>query len=283
MKVIKNSKKNLLKIKKNNNTQEISPKEIKKKIEKQLTKDIKPTKKVVKKTIKIKKNIELPKVKKNKKHSFIILKVILSIFILIFSIGLAGFLYIAYNAPTFDKSLLYTKQSTIIYDKNKTEIARLGSENREIVSYNDLPQVLIDAIVATEDSRYFQHNGFDIARFLKAASGHLKGNDSAGGASTITMQLSKNAFTSTDSEGLSGLIRKFTDIYLSVFKIEKNYSKQEILEIYANYPYLGAGGYGVEMASLTYFGKSVKDLSLPEAALLAGLFNAPSDDRKSVV
>ena len=224
------------------------------------------------KIIKIEKKPKLPK----KKNCFILLKVILSIVIILFLLSFA--FYIIYNAPTFSKDSLYTKESTVILDNAGNEIARLGSENREIVSYSELPQVLVDAIVATEDSRFFQHNGFDIARFIKATTGHLGGNDSAGGASTLTMQLSKNAFTSTESKGITGLIRKFTDIYMSVFKIEKNYSKEEILEIYANYPYLGSGCYGVEMASKTYFGKSVSELSLPEASLLAGLFNAPSDN-----
>ena len=218
-----------------------------------------------------------PKLPK-KKQNFILLKIILGVIIIIFLLSFSFALYIINNAPNFSKDSLYTKESTVILDNTGNEITRLGSENREIVDYNELPQVLVDAIVATEDSRYFQHDGFDIARFIKAVSGHLEGNDSAGGASTLTMQLSKNAFTSTESKGLKGLVRKFTDIYMSVFKIEKNYSKEEILEIYANYPYLGSGCYGVEMASETYFGKSVSDLSLPEAALLAGLFNAPSDN-----
>src|SRR5574344_187363 len=235
---------------------------------------------VTKNKFKIIKSEQKPKLPKKildkPKHHFTILKIILSIIIIIFASIFAFSTYIVFNATDFNKESLYTKESTVILDKNGTEYARLGSENRELVSYDELPQVLVDAIVATEDSRFFQHNGFDIARFLKAVSGHLEGNDAAGGASTITMQLSKNAFTSTETKGLAGIIRKFTDIYMSVFKIENTYSKEEILEIYANYPYLGSGCYGVEMASETYFGKSVSELTLPEAALLAGLFNAPS-------
>ena len=220
------------------------------------------------------------KVRKRKKKAsnYLLLKVLLCIFIIAFVVVVSFGIYIVLNAPEFDESLLYTKQSTIILDKNQLQVARLGSENREVIEYKYLPQVLIDAVVATEDSRFFQHNGFDIARFMKAVSGHLEGNSGAGGASTITMQLSKNAFTSTEASGIEGIIRKFTDIYLSIFKIEKNYSKEELLEIYVNYPYLGNGCYGVEMASKSYFGKSVKDITLPEAALIAGLFNAPGDN-----
>jgi penicillin-binding protein 1A len=221
-----------------------------------------------------------PKIKKPKlkRQTHLGLKIFLLLIIIIFCSVIAFCFYIAFNAPNFDSSLLYKKQSTIILNNKNEEVARLGSENREIVSYNALPQVLVDAIIATEDSRFYQHNGFDIARFLKAVSGHLEGNDAAGGASTITMQLSKNAFTSTESNGIQGIIRKFTDIYMSIFKIEKEYTKDEIIEIYANYPYLGGGAYGVEMASKTYFGKDVNNLSLPEAALIAGLFNAPDDN-----
>src|SRR5574344_956034 len=236
---------------------------------------MKVVKKAKKPVVKIAKRVKKPKLPKKKKQ-FLILKTILSIIIALFLIFFAFCIYIVCNAPTFTKDSLYTKESTVILDSSNNEIARLGSENREVVSYDELPQVLVDAIVATEDSRFFQHNGFDIARFLKAISGHLEGNDGAGGASTLTMQLSKNAFTSTESKGITGILRKFTDIYMSIFKIERNYSKEEILEIYANYPYLGSGCYGVEMASETYFGKSVSELTLPEAALLAGLFNAPS-------
>ena len=185
-------------------------------------------------------------------------------------------LYIIIFAPKFETDLLYNKESTIIYDVNGEEFARLGAENRELVTYDELPQVLVDAIIATEDSRFFQHNGFDIARFMKASFGQIAGDSGAGGASTLTMQVVKNTFTSKNSKGLSGIVRKFTDIYMSVFKVERNYTKEEIIEFYVNAPWLGNGTYGVEQACQTFFGKSVKDLTLAEAALMAGLFKAPN-------
>ena len=135
---------------------------------------------------------------------------------------------------------------------------------------------MIDAIVATEDSRFFEHEGFDIYRFMKAGVGFLKGED-AGGASTLTMQLSKNTYTSTNAKGFDGIVRKFTDIYMSIFKIEKDYSKEQIIEFYVNAPYLGAGSYGVQMASRTYFDKDITDINLVEAAMIAGLFQAPGE------
>ena len=97
-----------------------------------------------------------------------------------------------------------------------------------------------------------------------------------GGASTLTMQIAKNNYTSTESKGFEGITRKFTDIYLSIFKIERKYTKKEILEFYVNDSYLGNGAYGVEQASLNYFGKSVSELNLAEASFIAGLFQSPT-------
>ncbi len=218
--------------------------------------------------------------KKRKRQSRnIILSLIMVILIMIMILGLFGIIYIITSAPEFDTDKLYNTSSSILYDKNGNEIGRLGAENRQLVTYDELPQVLVDAIVATEDSRYFQHNGFDIARFAKASLGQLSGNSKAGGASTITMQVVGMAYTDrSESHGLAGIIRKFTDIYMAIFKIEKKYTKEEILEFYVNTPQLGGNNtYGIEQASQRYFGKSVRDISLPEAAILAGIFNAPFD------
>ena len=219
------------------------------------------------------------KKKKSKKGK--ILNVILALLMLagisIMGLVVAFAAYIVVKSPEFNTDLLYKKQSSVFYDKNGNEIGRVGAENRELIYYEDIPEVLIDAIVATEDSRYFQHNGFDIVRFIKASFGQLSGNKNAGGASTLTMQVVKNTFTSTEASGIEGLIRKFTDIYMSIFLVEKNYTKEEIMEFYVNAPFLGYNTYGIEEASKTYFGKSSKDLSLTEAAIIAGIFNAPTN------
>ena len=242
---------------------------MKKKIK--IIKKVKP--KTTKKNTEIK-NTNKKKRKLNLKTRNIILIGILSVLIFIVSVILIFFIYIIFSAPEFDTDILYKTQSSIFYDPSGNEIARVGYENREIISYDELPEVLIDAIIATEDSRFFQHNGFDIARFIKASFGQLTNQAGAGGASTITMQVVKNNFTNLNANGIEGIIRKFTDIYMSVFKVEKKYTKEEIIEFYVNIPWLGAGNTaGVEQASKLYFGKSVKDLSLPEAALIAGLFN----------
>lgn len=180
-------------------------------------------------------------------------------------------IYIVVKAPEFNPDNLYSKESTIIYDKDGQIVAKLGSQMREKVSYEELPEILVDAIIATEDSQYFEHNGFNPTRFLKASLTQVF-SGGGGGASTITMQVSKNAFTSFEASGFDGIVRKFTDIYLAVFKIEKTYTKEEILEFYVNSYYMGGGAWGVEQACQNYFGKSVNEINISEAALIAGLF-----------
>lgn len=205
------------------------------------------------------------------------LLILFMIFLIIgFSCFIAFAVYIVVTAPEISEERLYKSSSSVFLDVNGNEFARIGLENREKITYDDIPEVLIDAIVAAEDSRFFQHNGVDVARFTKAVIGQLLGHSDAGGASTLTMQLSKNAATSNDATGLSGIIRKFQDIYLAVFVFEKQYTKEQIIEFYVNLNNLGAGAYGVEQASKVYFGKSASELTLVEAATIAGLFQAPS-------
>ncbi len=212
-----------------------------------------------------------------------ILNIVLIVFLSIGILGcvcVGGFLiYVVSQAPKFNVAQLDTKESTIYYDKDGGIITKLGTEMREKVSYDELPQVLIDAIIATEDARFFQHNGFDAPRFLAASLKQAAGNSDAGGASTLSMQVVKNSFTTTEDTGWEGIVRKFTDIYLAIFKLEKNYTKEQIIEFYVNNHYLGGNAWGVEQASQAYFGKSVKDLNLSEASILAGMFKSPNNYR----
>ena len=187
-------------------------------------------------------------------------KIINFFLILFLTLGILGLIlfaaflvYVTVNAPEFDVSELNTKESTVIYDANGNQMIKLGIEMRDKVDYEELPQVLVDAIIATEDSRFYQHNGFDAARFVKATIGQVSGNSDAGGASTLSMQVIKNTFTSTEASGIDGIIRKFTDIYMAVFKLEKNYSKEEIIEFYVNNHFLGGNIYGVQEAAVAYF------------------------------
>ena len=167
-----------------------------------------------------------PKSKKRK-----VLKIVLMTFFMMCIAALvAGIIFIAIivkEAPKFDPKNLERSETTIVYDKNGNAFAKLGSEKREKITYDEMPEVLVNAIIATEDSRYFQHNGFDLPRFLKATLLHVAGSD-GGGASTLTMQVVKNNYTSTVASGWEGIKRKFTDIYMAIFKVEKKYTKQQI-------------------------------------------------------
>lgn len=218
----------------------------------------------------------MKKTTNEKKNIKRLTKIILFMLLFLIMFTLSFFTYVYYTAPEFDSNLLYKKESSNIYDSKGDLITTIGSEKRHIVSYEELPQVLIDSIIATEDSRFFMHNGLDIPRFMKASVSYVAGNN-IGGASTLTMQISKNTYTSFDADGFTGIVRKFTDIYMSIFKIEKDYNKKEIIEFYVNAPYLGGGTYGVQMASEVYFGKDVSNLNLVEAAMIAGMFQAPGE------
>jgi len=236
---------------------------------------------VVVKKKKVKKKVKVVKKKKDKKKTKRALwKTLLTGFIILCILGIvsvAGFiLYIVTTTESFDPNALVTQEQTVVYDKDGNILATLGVQKRENATYDELPEVLVDAIIATEDSRFFQHNGVDLPRFFKASFGQILGNSDAGGASTLTMQVAKNNLTSTESRGIQGIIRKFKDIYLSVFYIEKQYTKEQIIEFYVNDNCLGGRIYGVKEASKYYFGKSVSELSLPEASLLAGLFQSPN-------
>ncbi len=213
---------------------------------------------------------------KKKKVVNVILITILSLGILLMTGGIAFLGYVVSTAPKFDAKELDTKEPSVLLDINNEEYEKLGSQMREKITYDELPEVLVDAIIATEDSRFFQHNGLDVPRFLKASLSQLVGRSDAGGASTLSMQVIKNTFTSSEARGLKGIIRKFQDIYLSVFKLEKNYTKEQIIEFYVNNHNLGDNIYGVSQAAQVYFNKDVKDLNLAEASILAGMFKAPN-------
>lgn len=220
---------------------------------------------------------------KHKKGLRIILNT-LGVLFLLGAIGVLGvtawfFNYVVENSPEFNEDALTMSQSTKIYDSSGVEIAELGVEKREIIKYDDLNESVIDALIATEDSRFFQHNGFDAPRFLVASVKQAFNDSGAGGASTITMQVAKNSYnkeTAGVTKGFKGIFRKFSDIYMAIFKIEKKYSKEEIIEFYLNNHFLGNNAYGIEQAAQTYFDKKARDLNPGEAAILIGLYQAPS-------
>ena len=222
------------------------------------------------------KTVKPKKRKKRRFRFFYWLLVLMTLGAIAVFVGGVGFCYyIVKSAPEYNIDKMFEKEPSRLFDSKGVLFATLGTEQREKITYDELPQVLIDAIIATEDSRFFQHNGFDAPRFLKASVSQVLGQG-GGGASTLTMQLSKLAFTSTEASGIEGIVRKFRDIYMSVFKMEKNLTKEEILEYYINNPCLGGNIYGVSAAAQYYFNKDVGDLNLVEAAQLAGMFQSPN-------
>lgn len=225
------------------------------------------------KTSESRKKIGSTKNKSSKKKK-LILNLLLVCVITVITIMCIFFAYVIIKAPKFNPNNLKFTQMTEVYDRDGNLIIKLGNENRTEITYDKLPEVLIDAIVATEDSRFFEHHGFDLSRFSVATLKKLLGKN-GGGASTLTMQIVKNNYTSKVSSGFDGIVRKFTDIYMSIFKVEKKYTKKEIMEFYVNDSYLGNGAYGVEQAAQNYFGKTASELNLSEAAFIAGLFQAP--------
>ena len=180
------------------------------------------------------------------------------------------------DTATFDSKKLLSSGASVMYDSNGDIMYTYGSQEngtRKNVTYDDLPQVLVDAIVAAEDSRFFEHNGFDLPRIVKAALSNLKAGDITGGGSTITQQLIKKTYFPDAQRTYS---RKFSEIILAI-QADKALSKEEILTLYLNKIYFGrsTSSIGIAAATKYYFNKDVSELTLPEAAMLAGSLNSP--------
>ena len=158
-----------------------------------------------------------------------------------------------------------------VYSADGKLIGEFGEERRALVKIQDVPQALVHAILAAEDERFYQHSGVDYVGVARAAVFNFVSGGVRQGASTITMQVARNFFLSKEKT----LARKFNEVLLA-FKIESNLSKDQILELYVNQIYLGQRTYGFAAASQIYFGKQLRELSLAELAMLAGLPKAPS-------
>lgn len=188
------------------------------------------------------------------------LKIILVIFIVCFSIGIfaVGSGYDMYK-EALDNMPLSQKIDEIKSDENYTSI-------------DNLPKIYLDAVVAVEDHRFYNHPGIDIIAIGRAAINDIKAMKLVEGGSTITQQLSKNIYFTQEKS----FIRKIAEVFMA-FNIERNYSKDEILELYVNTSYFGDGYTGVREASLGYFGKEPQNLSDSESVMLAGIPNSPSN------
>lgn len=212
----------------------------------------------------------------------IVVSVFLVLAILVSSSGIAYIAVVISGAPTLDSNDFVMSDSSKLFDSDGNLITDVGYQIRENISYDDMPQVLIDAFVAIEDSRFFEHNGFDIPRFAKAMVENVLSMSFAQGGSTFTMQLVKGTYFETEEatavrSGLAGVNRKIKEIYVAL-QAEKVLSKKRILELYLNRINYGVPGNkrGVQTAAQYYFGKDVQDITLVEAAMLAGVINAPN-------
>ena len=176
------------------------------------------------------------------------------------------------KSETFDLAELNKLESaSIIYDRNGKELARLYVLNRTPITIKKVPQHMVDALVAQEDSRFFQHDGVDIIGIVRAVYLNFRAGEETQGASTITQQLARQTFNLMERSYKRKILEAFV-----ARRIEKVHSKSEILEMYLNRIYFGKGFYGIQAASRGYFDKDVSELNIEEAATLAGLIKSPN-------
>ena len=196
--------------------------------------------------------------------------------IVIAAVVLGGglFLYFVSKAPALSESKLVATTSSKIYDNKNELIADLGAERRVNTQANEIPTDLVKAIVSIEDHRFFDHRGVDTIRIIGAALRNLQGQGGLQGASTLTQQLIKLTYFSTSTADQT-ISRKAQEAWLAV-QLEQKATKQEILTYYINKVYMSNGNYGMQTAAENYYGKDLKDLSLPQLALLAGMPQAPN-------
>ncbi len=190
--------------------------------------------------------------------------------------GLLTFLPVAatlkQQAAALDLSHLEQMESaSVIVDRNNKIFGQIYVENRETVSYDQLPPNLVNAIIATEDNKFYQHHGYDLLGIVRAALKNTAAGHVRQGGSTVTQQLARNSF---ELKGKT-FRRKLLEMFVAS-RIENNFSKQKIMELYLNRIYFGGGLYGAEAAARGYFDKAARDMSLAECATLAGLVKSPN-------
>ena len=218
----------------------------------------------------------MPEKKNNKpKKSHLLLKV-LSVLMIIAVVGISAFIFGTYKFYSRDlpdlKDITSYKPTLVneIFASDGTMIGRFGLEKRKLIDLNKIPQHVIDSFIAVEDKRFFEHSGLDFKGILRAFVENLRQGEVVAGGSTITQQVTKNLILSPERT----LSRKIKEAILA-HRIEKNLSKEEILYLYLNHIYLADGTYGIEAASMNYFGKSSRNINISEAALLAGIPKRP--------
>jgi penicillin-binding protein 1A len=219
-----------------------------------------------------------PAAKKPKRVANTALRIVLGIFGLFVGLGVIGALIIVFtialaypNLPALDSITDYRPKIPLrIFSADNVLIGEFGEERRTLVRSNEIPNIMKKAVLAIEDDRFFEHGGVDYIGILRATLHNLSGG-SRQGASTITQQVARNFFLSSEQT----LKRKVYEVLLA-WKIEKNLTKDQILEVYMNQIYLGQRAYGFSSAAQIYFGKKLSQISIAEAAMLAGLPKAPS-------
>lgn len=215
--------------------------------------------------------------KSKKSSSSIWKKALIGILLLILATLIGGmglFAYYVSSVPDLTEANLTDTVSSTLLDAEGNEFLTLGSEDREMVTENDIPQVLKDAIIAIEDQRFYSHIGIDPIRIGGAVVANVTDGFASEGGSTITQQLIKLSVFSTGAQDQT-LKRKAQEAWLSL-QLEREYSKDQILTFYINKVYMSDNKYGMGTASEYYFGKPIAELTLPEAALLAGMPQAPN-------
>ncbi len=186
-------------------------------------------------------------------------------FVVLFALAIPAF-------NEFDEGRFLTGQYSVKFlDKDGNEIGKRGILHNDAVPLEEIPESVIKATMATEDRRFFEHYGIDVLGTVRALAENLRANDVVQGGSSLTQQLAKNLFLSSERS----LQRKIKELFLS-FLLESRFTKREILKMYLDRAYMGGGAFGVEAASQFYFNKSVRDVNLAEAALLGGLYKAPT-------
>jgi penicillin-binding protein 1A len=204
-----------------------------------------------------------------KQHWYLISIAFIGIF---FGILAGGFFNLIHDLPQINSLQQFTPSSvTTVFSSDNKILAKFYIEKRFPVSIEKIPKNLISALITIEDKNFYIHSGINLKAIFRAIFHNIKARGYTQGASTLTQQLAKTLFLSSEKS----IARKIKEAFLTI-QIERRYTKNEILELYLNLIYLGSGVYGVEAASQTYFGKSVKDLTLAESALIAGLPKAPS-------
>ena len=198
---------------------------------------------------------------------------LLSLFLTAFVLGGSVFLYYVAKSPALSESKLVATTSSKIYDNKNELIADLGSERRVNAQSSEIPTDLVNAIVSIEDHRFFNHRGVDTIRIMGAFLRNLKSNTLQGG-STLTQQLIKLTYFSTSTADQT-ISRKAQEAWLAI-QLERKATKQEILTYYVNKVYMSNGNYGMQTAAQTYYDKDLKELSLAQLALLAGMPQAPN-------